>query len=287
MSPAPGEFELADVGETRSRARRIAWGELPSDAQRDAIEQLAIRPSPAQLGEGRVPAWVAALPRCRSITLPITWLTNLRAEQLPAELDALMLDIDFRFVERDGSNLPDWPSALVLPRLRRLAFRDWLAVVPRGLRVEQLPALESFAGVVDARLALPALLARFPHLRELELANVRNLDVFEDMAGTIERLHLRGGTRGFPLDLITRWSALRELELATMQCRLDCTILAELPHLAALSLSYCKKLQEPAALLDAPALRHLTMTACGRPLDAELRAAFVAHGFDRLDIERA
>jgi hypothetical protein len=287
LSATVGEFELADRAESEHRGQRIAWGEQPSEAQREAIERLSLRPSPAQLGEGRPPAWVAELPRCRSLVLPVVWLPDLRPAQLPAELDTLQLAIDFRVVERDGSSLPDWPGELVLPRLRRLELGAWLAFVPRGLRVEQLPALESFAGVLDARLALLDLLAPFPHLRALELGNVRNRDVFESMAGTIERLALRGGTRGFPLELISGWPDLRELELASMQGPIDCTILAALPRLAALTLSACKLLQEPAALLDAPALRRLNVRACRRPFDATLRAAFAAHGFDHLDIEQA
>lgn len=285
----PGSFCLADLQESHidQRARRIPWGERPSPEQRDAIEQLAIRPSPAQMAEPVIPAWVAELPRCHELRVPILWLAALQPEHLPAKLTTLVVDVDLRWTARDGSDAPPWPSALALPNLRRLEFAAWAPIVPRGLRRSHLPALTSFAGTLDAKAELLDLLAGFPSLRELTLIHVANHDVFEDMTGTIERLHLRGGTRRFPLELITNWPSLRELELFSMQGPIDCSVLAELPDLDTLALTHCKQLVELDALLDAPALRRLSVVACGRPFDASLRAAFDAHGFERLEIDRA
>jgi hypothetical protein len=267
---------------------RIAWGEVPTDEQRDELRILVLRPSPSQVLPALVPEWIAELPRCRELVLPILHLAELRPEQLPAMLDTLVFEASPRWLGPDGSGAPSWPSALCLPELRGLVIAGNMTSIPEGLRPELTPALARLSATMDKRGELIDRLAPFPNLRELELLHVANHDVFEPLDGEIEVLRLRGGGRHFPFDAITRWRSIVRLDLYDLQCTIDCEVLAGLPRLSEVRMSYCKKVVGVEALLECSELRSVTLVNCGRPFkDAALRQAFVDHGFEQLEITRA
>ncbi|MFV8751490.1 hypothetical protein ACNOYE_13175 [Nannocystaceae bacterium ST9] len=263
---------------------RIPWTDMPARDELGEIRKLTLRPSPSQLLPAVLPEWIAELPACRELVVPLLYLPTLRADRLPVGLDALVFDADYRWRE---SATPRWPSALILPELRELGFHGHMLGAPEGLRAEHVPALERLAASLDDKADLIDRIVAFPRLRALDLANLGVHDVFESLDGAIEALTLRGGGRRFPFDAIRRWPTIERLELVGMQGEVDCAVLSELPELAELGLRHCKKLVELEALLDCPRLRALAVAACGRPFTPALRQAFAEHGFDQLEIDRA
>jgi hypothetical protein len=267
---------------------RIAWAKSPTDEQLGEIRMLMLRPSASQILPAVLPEWIAGLPNCRELGMPILYLAELRSEQLPAGLDTLVFEAQARWIGPDGSGAPDWPAALCLPNLRGLVIAGIMSGIPQGLRPELAPALARVSATLDKKGELLDQVAGFACLRELELFYVGNLDVFEVLDGEIAVLRLRGGGRRFPFDAITRWGEIETLDLYAMDGTIDCAVLTELPRLGELKMSYCKKVVGVEALLECSELRSVTLTACGRAFkDAALRQAFVDHGFERLEIARA
>jgi hypothetical protein len=290
VSTQAGRWYVGDKGECpfQTGIARVAWGEVPTPEQREAIQVLTLRPSPSQALPAVLPSWIAELPHCTELGLPILHLEQLRPEQLPARLDTLVFEAFARWVAPDGSGVPRWPSSLKLPNLRTLAIAGTMTGIPEGLCPELAPALASVAATVDKKGELLDQLGGFTELRELDLQHVGNLDVFETLDGDIEVLRLRGGGRRFPFDAISRWRSITSLDLYGMQGAIDCSVLTELPRLSELRMNYCTQLVDVEALLECPELRAVAIAACGRPFkDPALRRAFAEHGFERLDIDRA
>ena len=264
------------------RAERHDWG-TPFVPSRSSYESVFVIP-PEGVPAVAFPPELSGLTGVERLTIPYTLL--------PAIADVPWLD-GLRSLTVAGPWVPAsrydkahrWPG-IRLPGLRALrvinAAEDlWPKM---GFSGECFPDLSHIEVVAGGRTGL-ALLSSFPRLVHAEIRRAASLDVLAALAPSVQAVRIVTSGRNLPLGSLAALPALESLDLCGVRTQIDCAVFAGARSLAELRLWGCVRPVNPAALLTHPALRSVEIVACHRPVDADLRAAFEAHGFDNLSLD--
>jgi hypothetical protein len=263
--------------------RRLDWNATPSDAElreiEHEIEHVDLCPSPDEIGEPRLPPYLSKLTRVSSLIMPVSLLTVLRSDTLPA-MQSLSLVFRLYLVDYTdgGKRVPRWPKDLVLPDLLSLHALDYDAKLPDlHVHTTNVPSLRWLRGSIDRRGKVLEMIAELGSLRHLVLENVGNHGgLFAAAPARLEHLHINTTGREFSLAGITRLTSLRSLALWNASCEIDCRILTELPRLEEFSLSGSHKLTHLDALIECPTLAWLDLS---KPFKRPFAKQFEAGGF--------
>lgn len=260
-------------------ALKFTWAATPSDAVLRESEQVYLYPSTYHIKRGRFPPYMNKFTQARYLQMPVSLLTALRADTMPA---LRTLCLDFADPWRDRW-VPLWPTQLLWPDLRGLSSGNLLKL---DIPPDNLPNLEFLAtGALDQHGKVLDWIAEFGRLRHLQMHSLRNHDrVFAVVPTGLEHLRISDTKHEFSLAGIARLASLRSLELGDFRGEIDCRILAKLPMLEQLELSgTSRRVTHLESLLDCPKLAWLNLDSI-RPLKGPLAKQLEARGFLGLEL---
>jgi hypothetical protein len=254
---------------------RIPWGGTPSDLSE--VRDLALCPTEAQLRKAVLPAYLPDLVNLEALTLPAPLAVRLTPGSVGERVRTLVLG------NPDGL-VPAAPLAadVVLPGLRALMWVSSLTTPTLTQVADPLPPLEFLYTNVSKDVLRQ--LEDLPTLRHLELADLKDVDVFDHLTAPLKVLEIGGAGRAFPVGGLASVPTLTAVRLNGIRAEIDCTVFRALPELGQLTVLNSKKITNIDALLDCPKLASVTFVNCGNPFRKDGKARFGAKGFAHLDI---
>jgi hypothetical protein len=180
---------------------------------------------------------------------------------------------------------------VTLTRLQALQFIDVGASKPigslLGIGPPQLPALKLLEFGVDTAQTKLEEAAGFRGLEFLALEKVGDRDVFESINSPLHAFSVVGAGGKFPIGKITKLKTVELLWLNNLKCELDMETFAALPRLREINVLNCSRIRNLPALLGSKKLESIQFLRCGKPFTPDLKAAFAAKGYQRLEIALA
>jgi hypothetical protein len=252
--------------------RWLRWNGRATPTQRRSIEALRVRVAPMARPK-ELPACVGSLAALRSISMPLSIASGLRAGSIPPAVEVLHFD------ETSGGRGVIAPE-LVFPAVAILS----------ALMGELRFARASFPALRDVRLKLgprspmPGVLASYRSLDAVHVGPIRAASELASLVGArIRTLGIAPGTLA-SLDGLERLTSLETIWLKNLPKLRDLSALSALPKLRSVEIQYCHALEDLYPLLAIPKLARLRIVGCQRIRLAAVADALIAKRYEQLAI---
>jgi hypothetical protein len=264
---------------TGDGAVRIAWGRSPVPGDEKKVRSLHLCPTVAQLRRPALPAFLPDLVNLESMVVPTPLLAGLSGSGVAEGLRTLVVAHDHAYPT------PATPFELALPGLRALMWSSPVDTPSLARVIDPLPPLEFLYANVSGDKAVLRQIHNLTTLRHLELADLKNVDVFDSIAAPLRALQIGRTGRDFPVAGLSTVPTVEALRLNGVRAEVDCAVFRTLPELVELDVLNTRKVANIEALLDCPKLASIRFLDCGNPFKKEGKALFRSRGFARLDID--
>ncbi len=228
-----------------------------------------------------MPAYLPTLVNLTSLSLPMPLVAGLGPGRVGPGLRTLVVGSEYD----DPAPAAPLDGAAALPGLRGLLLVNAPPRLPKI--IDPLPPLEYLRTHVDGDRAVLRQLRNLPTLRHLELAHLKNVDVFDSIVAPLQALEINWTGSRFPIAGLSALATLQALRLNSVAAEIDCAVFGTLPELLELTVLNSRRIVNVEALLGCPKLESIWLVNCGNPFGEDAKALFGTGRFARLDIDHA
>ena len=277
------ELDAGDFSPHEYQAKRIMpHGEWFTDEEAAGVEAMIFCPGFYSGRTDKAPDArlqdLRAFTRLKFLSIPVHLLAHADLASLAGSLESLRVAPPRALSMPTADKPPSWPMAAArLPKLRVLE----LCCPPAAFvefSVARYPALEWAFVELEGESSAQSLrvFKTIPTLQGLGISAVRSKKIsLKPLPAGIRALRLQDvQTPQFAMEGLRAFQDLRYLEIADCRAPVDCTVLAELPHLEELSLEACDELHNVTSLIRMKQVKKLRLAGRARSYKDDLPRGF-------------